>query len=178
MIKNTFGFTMIELLIVISVIGILAGVMVAVIDPTHSQDVAEDGVRISTLDKVAQGLETYHASEGGYPNDVDSDFDPSDDPVISHYMNIWPDTGITGSDVALVNYIYTRSAALDIVCISVPMATSPSEFFMYTNPYNAGIHENVDSCISRILKGCASNCDDSVYVTEDCEMLDDTSCSP
>ncbi|PIP56974.1 type II secretion system protein GspG, partial [candidate division WWE3 bacterium CG22_combo_CG10-13_8_21_14_all_39_12] len=41
--KKSFGFTLIELLVVIVVIGILAGVIIVVINPNLQQEKAKEG---------------------------------------------------------------------------------------------------------------------------------------
>lgn len=47
------GFTLVELLIVIVIIGILAGVVIGVLNPIQQQNRAKDGATRSQLDKLA-----------------------------------------------------------------------------------------------------------------------------
>jgi len=66
--KNTYrGFTLVELLIAVSLIGILTGVLLAVINPRGIQSKARDSQRISDLSKVKVALESYFADNRRYP---------------------------------------------------------------------------------------------------------------
>ena len=47
------GFTLVELLIVIVIIGILAGVVIGTLNPIQQQNRAKDGVTRSQIDKMA-----------------------------------------------------------------------------------------------------------------------------
>lgn len=61
------GFTLIELLIVIVIIGILAGVVLQILDPARQQDRAKDGVTRATMNKIALSLGSVHSAYGSYP---------------------------------------------------------------------------------------------------------------
>lgn len=61
------GFTLVELLIAISLIGILTGVLLAVLNPRGIQAKARDSQRISDLSKVKVALENYFADNRSYP---------------------------------------------------------------------------------------------------------------
>ncbi len=66
--KNaTVGFTLVELLIAISLIGILSGVLLAVINPKGIQARARDSQRASDLAKIKVALENYFADNRVYP---------------------------------------------------------------------------------------------------------------
>jgi prepilin-type N-terminal cleavage/methylation domain-containing protein len=69
--RSEKGFTLIELLIVIVIIGILAGVLIAVIDPTRQQNRARDANVIATLNKVALATEGFISAYGRSPTDVE-----------------------------------------------------------------------------------------------------------
>ncbi|MFZ5424383.1 MAG: competence type IV pilus major pilin ComGC [Patescibacteria group bacterium] len=80
------GFTLIELLLVIALIGVLSGILIAIISPSAQQDVAQDGVRTANLNKAISGLEAHRAVEGTYPlNTSAASLDP--------YIQTWP-TGV------------------------------------------------------------------------------------
>lgn len=68
--KASAGFTLVELLIVISLIGILTGVTLSIINPKKQRQVAEDGVRQSNLQKYASGIEAYANANGNYPTTI------------------------------------------------------------------------------------------------------------
>jgi len=61
------GFTLIELLIVIAIIGILASVLIAVINPAKQQAKAKDAVIKSTMAKIGLTVNTYYGGYSNYP---------------------------------------------------------------------------------------------------------------
>jgi len=69
--RSEKGFTLIELLIVIVIIGILAGVLIAVIDPTRQQNRARDANVIATMNKVSLATEGFISAYGRSPTDVE-----------------------------------------------------------------------------------------------------------
>jgi prepilin-type N-terminal cleavage/methylation domain-containing protein len=62
------GFTLIELLIVVVIIGILAGVLIAVVNPFRQQNRARNATVKAALTKVAFGINTARASIGRLPS--------------------------------------------------------------------------------------------------------------
>ncbi len=69
-IQSASGFTLIELLIVIVIIGILAGVLISVINPTAQQNRARDANVKALINKVALAAQGYVSAYGSAPNDV------------------------------------------------------------------------------------------------------------
>ena len=69
--KKTRGFTLIELLIVIGLIGILSGLIIAVIDPEKQRARARDGIRQKDLGIISTALEQYYADNNSYPTSTD-----------------------------------------------------------------------------------------------------------
>ncbi len=67
--KRQSGFTIVELLIVIVIIGILAGLVVTQILGATAK--ARDTERKTDLDQMANQLEAYFANTGGYPSATD-----------------------------------------------------------------------------------------------------------
>ncbi len=64
--KNTKrGFTLIEILVVIAIIGLLSSVVLASLATSRAK--ARDAKRIADLDEVKKALELYYDSNGGYP---------------------------------------------------------------------------------------------------------------
>ena len=68
--KSSKGFTLIELLIVIVIIGILAGVLIAVINPATQQNRAQDAGVKAVMNKVALATEGFISAYGEVPNEV------------------------------------------------------------------------------------------------------------
>jgi prepilin-type N-terminal cleavage/methylation domain-containing protein len=62
------GFTLIELLIVIVIIGILAGVLIAVIDPAAQQSRARDATVQATINKMALAVGGFRSAYGRAPD--------------------------------------------------------------------------------------------------------------
>jgi prepilin-type N-terminal cleavage/methylation domain-containing protein len=63
----TKGFTLVELLIAISLIGVLTGVLLAVLNPRGIQAKARDAQRVADLAKVKVALENYYSDNRVYP---------------------------------------------------------------------------------------------------------------
>lgn len=67
MIKREKGFTLVELLIVIVIIGLLAGVLVSIINPEKQQNRAKDAGVQATISKVALSTEGFISAYGEVP---------------------------------------------------------------------------------------------------------------
>ena len=61
------GFTLIELLIVIAVLGILAVVILVVMNPGERQAQARDTGRISAVAQIGRSIQAYYTVKSGYP---------------------------------------------------------------------------------------------------------------
>ena len=65
------GFTLIELLIVIVVIGVLAGLVIVILNPTLQRNRARDSVVLATMNKIAGEAQAYSNSDitgvGNFP---------------------------------------------------------------------------------------------------------------
>lgn len=61
------GFSLIELLVVIGIIGVLAGALLVAIDPIGQTQKANDSKRKSDLKQIQTGLELYRSDQGRYP---------------------------------------------------------------------------------------------------------------
>ena len=67
LIQYNKGFTLVELLIVIVIMGILAGVAITVINPQGIRAKTNDGTRKGDLKKIQLALENYFTDFRGYP---------------------------------------------------------------------------------------------------------------
>ena len=61
------SFTLIELMIVVGIVGILSGIVMAVINPVNLQQKARDANRKKDLAVIASALEQYYADNNVYP---------------------------------------------------------------------------------------------------------------
>ncbi|MDD3887990.1 MAG: type II secretion system protein [Patescibacteria group bacterium] len=72
--KNTFnieaGFTLIEILVVVSIIGILASIALIGVDDARKK--ARDARRVSDLYQISQAVEMYNNASGQYPENLAS----------------------------------------------------------------------------------------------------------
>lgn len=66
--SSTKGFTLVELLIVISVISILSGLILTVVNPAGLRQKFRDGQRVADLKRIQSSLELYFMDNRRYPN--------------------------------------------------------------------------------------------------------------
>jgi prepilin-type N-terminal cleavage/methylation domain-containing protein len=63
----TKGFSLIELLVVIGILGLMATITVTIINPTTQLNKSQDGIRKSDLLKLQSALELYRGNNVYYP---------------------------------------------------------------------------------------------------------------
>lgn len=160
--KKTQGFTLVELLVVITIIGILAGLVLSILNGPLYRNKAEDSVRQATLNNLVTGVSSFVASRGTFPIDTNNDGNPlNDNTGLEVYVNNWPLD-------ALYQY---KSYPNDVLCISVPMATDPSKYFKFVSKPVSG---NNPACSGLIAKECATSC--LVDEILDCVTRDGSPC--
>ncbi len=146
------GFTLIEILIAVSIIGVLSGVVISIINPARSRYKAEDGVRFSTIEKLAQGINAYrHASlEDKFPAVVEGK--PiglgTDNSGIGPYIKTWPN-GTPQNSV----YVYAVNEVTNPTEFAVCSTSSSSTS---TNPLvivYSSLRDTVEEC-----KSTSENC--------------------
>jgi prepilin-type N-terminal cleavage/methylation domain-containing protein len=62
------GFTLVEVLIVLVIISIMAGLLITVIDPVKQRNRARDGTIVATANKIVAAAQAYNSALGSYPN--------------------------------------------------------------------------------------------------------------
>ena len=65
---HTHGFTLIELLVVFALLGIMATIVIAVLNPARGE--GRDAKRISDLEQIQLALRLYAEDNGGYPTEA------------------------------------------------------------------------------------------------------------
>jgi len=66
------GFTLIEILLVVVIIGILAGAILRVINVKGVKGKATDALAKSQIQEIAKGVEAFYQLEGSYPASKDA----------------------------------------------------------------------------------------------------------
>lgn len=102
------GFTLVELLIVIVIIGILAGVVIAVIDPVQQQNRAKDAGVQSSMNKVALTAQSHISAYGRAP---------TEDELMAALDNV---TEMGGNDCAEVNFANNQVCRFEVVGTELP----------------------------------------------------------
>ena len=120
------GFTIIELLIVVSVLGVLSGVVISAVNQKAQKQRAQDAVGRGRLEQLAQGLESYNATEGKYPTQTGtaptSVPDYAANPHLTDYIVTWPS-----------GYTYVVSA--DQTAMAVYFQTATGSYLKYSSSF-------------------------------------------
>lgn len=91
------GFTLVELLIVVTLIIVLSGITLSVVNVSGQRNRAQDELRRSNLKSLAEGIEVFRIAEGNYPaSETDTRLAP--------YISIWPNDKPEEGDL----YLYAR----------------------------------------------------------------------
>ncbi len=103
------GFTLVELLVVIAVLGILAAIAVPRFADMRAK--ARETKAIAEVKQVQTGLELYYAEHGVYPADG-ADLDAADGPLIE-YINVEDLANFDLEYELDANGVYTITATYD-----------------------------------------------------------------
>lgn len=133
------GFTLVELLVVVSLVGILAGITISIINPVRQRKIAEDSVKQSNLQKYALGIEAYGNANSSYPRDTNGDGVPEEGDVLK-FVGRFPNGEPTASTV----YRYYSDGTY--FAISVWKSEVTTECFKYHSDWGK-------------IRSCTSSCD-------------------
>ncbi len=137
------GFTLVEILLAVTIISALTGVVLTVMNPNATKRRAEDAIRLTNLQKLVEGLEAYRQIEKSYPTDTNGDGNPSNDAVnvnIGQYIGSWPNGRPVSTDV----YSYYYDSANDLIGLRV--IKSDGRVYKYRSATAWG----------KVIKECAS----------------------
>ncbi|MCR4326794.1 MAG: type II secretion system GspH family protein [Candidatus Roizmanbacteria bacterium] len=113
--RHTAGFTLLELLVVISIMGILIAIGVQSYTTLNKQ--ARDGRRISDLQTIRTALESYRSQNGDYPADLS--------PIVpSGYLNNLPEDPVPDRQYVYLPITTAQGQASYALCASRELAGS------------------------------------------------------
>ena len=94
--KSERGITLIEMMVVVVIIGILAGISLNIVNIRKQKARATDAKNLANLQKATTGIEAYYYSEGNYPTveEFDAYLSGEDDtsPLNTYLTNAWPES--------------------------------------------------------------------------------------
>lgn len=133
-IKN-LGFTMIELLIAISIIGLLAGISISVINPQRQRNIAQEAINKQTMYKISEGVDSYYivTNSAVYPTNLFNE-DGSSLPLLQ----------LTPSDTP-PSLVYKTSLDKTEFCLCLPSLVK-KDSFLWFNSSTDDLIESEYSC--------------------------------
>lgn len=136
------GFTLLELLAVIAIIGVLAAIVIASLG--ESREKAQDSTRNKIAAEYVRSFEIYNLLNGVYPHH--SDLLVSVQACLSNYNDnaCGADNSISQSDGFLleVRTVYENSSPMESMSIPIPGNT-----LTFEGPYYTCLNLTVDGCV-------------------------------
>lgn len=129
--RSNKGFTLVELLVVISLVGILAGVMISIINPVKQRKIAEDGVKMANLQKYALGIEAYGNANSFYPDEME--YGEDNVPLVPEIRSFIAQ--VPNDEPPGAFYSYNIDSSDDSFTITVTKTVDPSYCFKYRSTW-------------------------------------------
>jgi len=102
--KKNSGFTLIEIVIVITIIGILGVAVISILNPYEMQALGRDNIRLTEMSNIAQSLELHFAELKNYPDS------PSPYRIPTNILQNYNKT-VKTADTATCNFIYFKNTS-------------------------------------------------------------------
>ncbi len=135
--NNKPGFTLMEMLITIAVLGVISGVVVALLNPVKHMQTSRDSRRKSDLGAIQTALEMYYSENNQYPSDGGVPFGSS----WSNYMRQVPQDPSSGQsycfDALSGRQQYRLCANMETTEMAGPSGTCRGSSYNYCveNPF-------------------------------------------
>ncbi len=129
------GFTLIELVIVIGILGILVAVVISVLNPAMLQNKARDAVRKNHILEIAKGAEAYFAEYGSWPSQVELNAGGAG------YVKIWPNS----DPVKTPNTYTVEESGSTRFCVQVGQEVYVDRYIIWDSD-SGKIQENKSGC--------------------------------
>lgn len=135
--RKNLGFTLVELMITVSVMAILSGVLLQVINPQELRKKTRDQQRIADLKRIQTALELYYADKRAYPPQANFGAIPAE---LVNYINPIPQDPKTSTYLyRVVNGDYCLLAQMEVdtsaQCLSTGSGDVCEGAASYTNAY-------------------------------------------
>jgi|GEM_PF-1772888 len=150
--KKRTGFTLVELLVVISLIGILSAVAIAVINPAKMMGKSRDARRKSDLKAIQGAIELFYSQNRVYPSSyTDINFGGAFTYNGSTYMNNVPQDPVYGNAQAsgkYYRYVYNlgeNNTGYVLASVVEIDGSAPDDSYIVPNVIRASLH-TVSSC--------------------------------
>lgn len=112
--RTTKGFTLVELMVVIAIIGILASIVLASLDSARKK--GRDARRISDVKQIQLALELFYDANALFPSDISTAA-----LVTPGYISVIP---IDPSNSAAYSYVPYSTSPANVTCISYHLGAS------------------------------------------------------
>lgn len=130
-VKQDGGFTLVEILVTLSLLGIMVGMVLVVLNPASYRQKARDGRRQSDLQVVAGAIEMYYAQQSVYPSGTDA---ANLNTALANSGGAWTAGGVTylsrtpkdPSGGAYPAYCYTPNGSGYLLCTQMEGTAAPS----------------------------------------------------
>lgn len=113
--RSGAGFTLVELLVVVGLIGIITGVVLLVLNPTGLRNKSQDGRRKSDLGLIQTAIELYYSDNRNFP------------PTAAWKTNLQPDfIQVVPSDPDGGDYCYSNLGSNYVLCANLETESGSS----------------------------------------------------